>query len=80
MTVDRISAMVATGESDTLEFKTTTGARREAAATVCALLNERGGHVLFGVTPEGLFAPHESLPWNPLIARTFYRRGLIWRT
>ena len=53
MTVDRISAMVATGESDSLEFKTTTGARREAAATVCALLNERGGHVLFGVTPEG---------------------------
>ena len=29
------------------------------------------------MTPEKLFAPHESLPWNPLIARTFYRRGLI---
>lgn len=24
-----------------------------------------------------LLAEHESLPWNPLIARTFYRRGII---
>ena len=31
----------------------------------------------FGLTPEKLFAPHESRPWNPLIARTFYRRGII---
>ena len=35
------------------------------------------GTLHFGLTPEKLFAPHESLPWNPLIARTFYRRGLI---
>lgn len=53
MTIDRIKAMVTAGESDTLEFKSTTGARPEAAATVCAMLNQRGGHVLFGVTPEG---------------------------
>ena len=52
-TLDQITAMVAAGESDTLEFKSTTGTRREAAATVCAMLNQRGGHVLFGVTPEG---------------------------
>ena len=25
----------------------------------------------------GCLAPHESRPWNPLIARTFYRRGVI---
>ena len=31
----------------------------------------------FGLTSVKLFAPHESLPWNPLIARTFYRRGII---
>ena len=37
----------------TLEFKTTTGTRREAVATVCAMLNQRGGHVLFGVLPDG---------------------------
>ena len=29
------------------------------------------------MTPDHLFGPHESRPWNPLIARTFYRRGII---
>ncbi len=37
------------------------------------------GTLHFGLTPEKLFEPHESLPWNPLIARTFYRRGIIER-
>jgi ATP-dependent DNA helicase RecG len=31
----------------------------------------------FALTPEALFGPHESLPWNPLIARVFFRRGII---
>ncbi len=53
MTPDQITALVATGESERLEFKSTTGTRREAASTMCAMLNQRGGHVLFGVTPEG---------------------------
>ena len=35
------------------------------------------GSLHFGLTPEKLFARHESLPWNPLVARTFYRRGII---
>ena len=35
------------------------------------------GTLHFGLTPEKLFAPHESLPWNSLIAGTFYRLGLI---
>lgn len=35
------------------------------------------GILHFGLTPEALFRPHESLPWNPLIARVFYRRGII---
>ena len=35
------------------------------------------GPLHFGLTPDALFAPHESRPWNPLIARTFYRRGVI---
>ena len=52
MTPDQITALAATGESETLEFKSTTGTRREAAATVCAMLNQHGGHVLFGVTPR----------------------------
>lgn len=53
MTPDEIAAIVALGESETLEWKATTGARREAAATVCAMLNHWGGHVLFGVAPDG---------------------------
>ena len=53
MTPEQLTALVATGESETLEFKSTTGTRREAASTVCAMLNQRGGHVLFGVTPRG---------------------------
>ena len=53
MNIDHIAAHVATGESETLEFKATTGTRREAAITVCAFLNQRGGQVLFGVIPGG---------------------------
>ena len=56
MTAERIATTAAAGESETLEFKSTTGARREAARTVCAMLNQRGGQVLFGVTPEGRMA------------------------
>ena len=53
MTADLIAAMVTAGESETLEFKATTGTRREAVRTICAMLNQQGGQVLFGVTPEG---------------------------
>jgi ATP-dependent DNA helicase RecG len=35
------------------------------------------GPLRFGLTPEKLFQPHESWPWNPLIARVFYRRGIV---
>lgn len=39
------------------------------------------GSLHFGLTLEKLFVPHESRPWNPLIARAFHRRGIIeeWR-
>lgn len=53
MTLEQVFDLVASGESETLELKTTTGTRREAVATVCAMLNQRGGHVLFGVSPDG---------------------------
>jgi len=53
MTPDQIAAWAASGESETLEFKRTTGERREAARTLCAMLNHRGGRVLFGVEPDG---------------------------
>ncbi len=52
MTLEQIAAIVAAGESETVECKATTGTRREAAATICAMLNQRGGHVLFGVAPD----------------------------
>jgi ATP-dependent DNA helicase RecG len=35
------------------------------------------GSLHFGLTPDALLLPHESLPWNPLIARVLYRRGVI---
>lgn len=35
------------------------------------------GILHFGFTPQALFEPHESRPWNPLIASVFYRRGII---
>jgi ATP-dependent DNA helicase RecG len=35
------------------------------------------GTLHFGLTAEALFEPHESLPWNPLIARVLYRRGIV---
>ena len=56
MTPGQVSALAATGESEMLEFKETTGTRREAAMTVCAFLNQRGGQVLFGVTQDGAVA------------------------
>ena len=56
MGIDQIAALVASGESETIEFKETTGTRREAAMTVCAFLNQGGGQVLFGVTPNGTVA------------------------
>ena len=35
------------------------------------------GELHFGLTPEMLFQPHESKPWNPWIAKAFHRRGII---
>ena len=53
MPIEQITILAASGESETLEFKETTGTRREATRTVCAFLNQRGGQVLFGITAAG---------------------------
>jgi ATP-dependent DNA helicase RecG len=37
------------------------------------------GELHFGLTPEKLVQPHESQPWNPIIANVFYRAGIIER-
>ena len=50
---DEIVRLAAAGESETVEFKATTGQRTEAARTLSAMLNGRGGRVLFGVQPDG---------------------------
>lgn len=54
MTPEDVAALVATGESETLEFKKSTGSRGSATKTVCAFLNHHGGHVLFGVRKDGV--------------------------
>ncbi len=53
MNSDQLASLAKSRESETLEFKTTNGTRREAAMTACAFMNQRGGHALFGVTPDG---------------------------
>ncbi len=52
MTTDDIWALASKLESENLGFKKTTGERREAAKSICAMLNHRGGVVVFGVTPK----------------------------
>ena len=53
MIPDHIQAWINSGESETLELKSTTGERKEAAKSVCAMLNNRGGRVIIGVQPDG---------------------------
>lgn len=53
MSAIEITTWAAAGESETLELKRTTGERREGVRTLCAMLNHRGGRVLFGVEPDG---------------------------
>lgn len=50
---DAIRVLAATGESEVLEFKATTGQKDDAAKALCGMLNGSGGQVLFGVTPSG---------------------------
>ena len=53
VTLTELQALVAQGESSSLEFKATTGQRSDGARTLAAMLNGFGGRVLFGVTPGG---------------------------
>ncbi len=53
MTFDEIQTLAADGESETLELKRSTGELRTGVRTACAMLNNRGGTVLFGVQPDG---------------------------
>lgn len=53
MVPQTLAAWAASGESETQEFKETTGQRRAAAKAACAMLNHRGGRILLGVRPGG---------------------------
>jgi ATP-dependent DNA helicase RecG len=35
------------------------------------------GGLHFGLTVEDLYRPHDSLPWNPIVASVFFKRGII---
>lgn len=58
-----------------------------SASITIAFLDDRveiasPGLLHFGLTPEVLYGPHQSRPWNPTIARVLHQRGLIetWGT
>jgi ATP-dependent DNA helicase RecG len=48
-----IKEIIKTGESETVEFKQTTGQLTRAVETLCAFANHKGGVILFGVTDKG---------------------------
>src|SRR4030042_6606420 len=54
-----LPALVSQGESDTIEFKRSTGEMKEAMQTLCAFLSGMGGTVLFGVKPDGAIERQE---------------------
>lgn len=53
MTLHEVQTWAAEGESETLEFKRSTGEQRAAMHALVAMLNHRGGRVLFGVESDG---------------------------
>ncbi len=61
MTLDlsAVQKMIASGESETIELKRSTAERDPAARGLCAMLNHRGGSVLFGVSPDGAIVGQE---------------------
>jgi ATP-dependent DNA helicase RecG len=53
MDLGELQILIDQGESETLEFKRSTGRRSDAARTACAMLNGLGGFVIFGVADDG---------------------------
>jgi len=48
-----LQKLVSQGETDTVEFKQTTGQLTAGVKTLCAFLNTKGGTILFGVSDNG---------------------------
>jgi ATP-dependent DNA helicase RecG len=53
MKLSALQALIAAGESMTLELKKSTAEKDRACRSLCALANGQGGQVVFGVTPAG---------------------------
>ncbi|MBL7203467.1 MAG: putative DNA binding domain-containing protein [Desulfobacteraceae bacterium] len=53
MQLQDVEKLIRNCESETVEFKLSTGQRTTAAKTLCGMLNGTGGMVLFGVTGKG---------------------------
>ena len=53
MQLQDVKNLIQYSESETVEFKRSTGQRTTAAKTLCGMLNGRGGMVLFGVNDKG---------------------------
>jgi len=53
MELGELQEIVTAGESESIEFKKSTGHLIRAGETLCAFLNGKGGRVFFGISPEG---------------------------
>lgn len=53
MPLDEIQQLLDRGESETVEFKKSTGVMKAIVETLCAFANTRGGDVLVGVDDDG---------------------------
>jgi len=53
MKLNELEKLIQQGESDTLEFKKSTGQLKNTGETLCAFLNNKGGIVLIGVNDRG---------------------------
>ncbi|UUM21779.1 ATP-binding protein [Mycoavidus sp. SF9855] len=53
MDIDQLRSLITRGESETVEFKTSTAQLKAAFETLCGFLNTQGGTVLIGVKDNG---------------------------
>ncbi|MBA3752461.1 putative DNA binding domain-containing protein [Candidatus Dependentiae bacterium] len=53
MNIRALKTLVKQGETDTIEFKLSTGQLARATETLCAFLNKKGGMVLLGISDSG---------------------------
>jgi ATP-dependent DNA helicase RecG len=51
--MNAILDIISKGELETVEFKNSTASLREGIETICALANQRGGYLLFGIADDG---------------------------